>query len=59
MPCSKSRKAEQALIENSDEDDAETNNEIIATLSKSEEETDDKKSDVVDIEATTNDGELA
>ena len=35
-------------------------NEIISTLNKYEEETvDDKKSDVVDIEATTNDGEFA
>ena len=38
----------------------EIDNEIISTLNKSEEETvDDKKSDVVDIEATTNDGEFA
>ena len=59
VPCSKSRIAEQVLVENSDEDDTETNNEIIATLNKPEEETDDKKSDVVDIEATTNDGEFA
>ena len=58
MPCSKSRIAEQPLIELDDEDaeENETNNEIIATLNKAE-SSGSKKSDV-DIDANSNDGEL-
>ena len=65
MPCSKSRIAEQPLIELDDEDaeENETNNEIIATLNKSETSSSaSKKGDDADIESTTtttNEGELA
>ena len=67
MPCSKSRIAEQPLIELDDEDaeENETNNEIIATLNKSETPSSSaasKKGDDADIESTTtttNEGELA
>ena len=53
-PIVNCRLADQPLIEN--DEDAETNNEIIATLNKSG--TGSEKGDV-DIGATTNEGELA
>ena len=54
VPCSKNKIAEEPLIEN--DEDLETNNEIIATLNKAE-SSGSKKSDV-DIDANSNDGEL-